>query len=123
MRLTAPAIQNFGEPLTLVCDVAVVRGITSGLTILWIDSRVNEVRRTDNPNGNLTGSSVVYRDHYFISALTSEDRYYCRAVINATSYPQLQDSIQLQLTCKPLYSSCNCMYIQCSYALALGLHS
>lgn len=97
VRLTAPAIQNYGEPLTLVCDVAVVRGITSGLTILWTSRRINEVR---SPIGNLTSSSVVYRDQYFIPSLTSEDPYYCRAVINVTSYPQLQDFIQLQLTCK-----------------------
>ena len=104
VRLTAPAIQNFGAPLTLSCDVTLVRGVTSGLTILWIsrspENVVNEVRRTDNPIGNVTGSLVVYRDQFYISALTNEDHYYCRAIINTTSQPQLEDSIQIQLTCK-----------------------
>ena len=100
--LTAPAVQNFGEPLTLTCDVTTVRGITSGLTITWSTSLGGEVRRVDNVTGNVVGSSVFYRDQLNISSVPGEDLYSCRAFINSTSQPQnaFSRSILLRLTCK-----------------------
>ena len=100
INLTAPAVQNFMESLTLTCEVTTVRGITSRVTIIWT-SLDNEVGRVENAIGNNSVDSlVVYRDQFFISALTSEDRYDCRAVINSTSQPQNVASIRLELTCK-----------------------
>ena len=99
----APAVLNFGEPLTLTCDVTTVRGITSGLIIIWSSQSLGEVRRVENVTGNVVDSSVFYRDQLNISSLTTDDTYTCRAFINSTSQqPQgaFSRSILIQLTCK-----------------------
>ena len=96
--MTASAVQNFEEPLTLTCDVTTVRGITGGLTITWSSSLDGEVRRVENVTGN--DGSVLYSDQLFISSLTSEDSYTCRAVINSALQPQDVASIRLELTCE-----------------------
>ena len=98
--LTAPAVQNFGEPLTLTCDVTTVRGITSGLTITWSSSLDGEVRRVENVTGNVVDSSVLYSDQLNISSLVSDDRYTCRAVINSQPLNAFTRSILLRLTCE-----------------------
>ena len=99
-ELTAPAVQNFGEPLTLTCDVTTVRGITSGLTITWSSSLGGEVRRVENVTGNVVDNSVLYSDQLFISSLTSEDSYTCRAVINSQPLNAFSRFILLRLTCE-----------------------
>ena len=98
--MTAPAVQNFGEPLTLTCDVTTVRGITSGLTITWSSFLDGEVRRVENVTGNVVDNSMLYSDQLFIPSLASEDTYTCRAVINSALQPQHVASIRLELTCE-----------------------
>ena len=98
--MTAPDVQNFGEPLTLTCDVTTVRGITSGVTITWSSSLDGEVKRVENVTDNVVDSLVLYSDQLFVSSLTSEDSYTCRAVINSALQPQDVASIRLELTCE-----------------------
>lgn len=108
INLTAPAVQNFMEPLTLTCEVTTVKGITSGMTITWT-SLDNEIRRVENAIGDSVDNSVVYRDQFFIS-LTSDGRYDCKAVINSTSQLQSTASIRLELTCKCMVQAHICMH-------------
>ena len=83
----------------LTCEVTTVRGITSAVIITWI-SVGNELRRVESTSGSIVGSSMVYNDQLYISELTSEDNYTCRAVINSTSQPQNEAFITVELTCE-----------------------
>ena len=98
-----PAIQNFEQQLTLTCDVTTVRGITSGLTIIWSEFGV-EVRRVQNAIGNVVGTSVSYTEQ----SLTHDSNFSCRAIINSASRPQDVTSIRIELTCKShIHSNCS----------------
>ena len=101
-NLTAPAVQNFGEPLTLTCEVTTLRGITSGVTIEWITSGFGEHRRVVNVTGSVVNNTVVYRDLYRIPRLTTEGFVRCQGIINTIpiSGPYNIDTIRLILTCK-----------------------
>ena len=98
VRITAPAIQNFGQPLTLTCVVTSVRGITSRVTITWL-ALGDKVRRVDNLIGNVIGASLSYRDQLNISSLSSDGSYTCRAIINSTMQVSSRNVIRLELTC------------------------
>ena len=103
-NLTAPAVQNFGEPLTLTCEVTTLRGITSGVTIEWITYGHGERRRVVNVTGSVVNNTVVYRDLYHIPRLTTEGFVRCQGIINTIPIPAAGpydiDTIRLILTCK-----------------------
>ena len=84
--MTATSNQTVGLPLTLVCDVTTVRGITSRVDIVW-SSNGTEVERVEGVNIiSITSSTAVYKDTYTISLLrTSDDDkvYQCEVVINS----------------------------------------
>ena len=97
----APAIQNFEQQLTLTCDVTTVRGITSGLTIIWSEFGV-EVSRVQNAISNVVETSVSYTEQ-----LTHDSNFSCRAIINSASRPQDVASVRIELTCKShIHSNC-----------------
>ena len=98
ITVTAPAIRNFGQPLTLTCVVTSVRGITSRPTITWL-ALGDEVRRVNDVIGNVIETSVSYRDQLNISSLTSDGSYTCRAVFNSTMQVSNRNIIRLELTC------------------------
>ena len=76
---------TIGDPLTLDCTVAAVRGISSSVDIIWTTGgRV--VRREDNITADIKDDNVIYTDSFEISSLSAIDNgreYQCTVVINA----------------------------------------
>ena len=112
-RIIAPQILNFGQPLTLTCEVTTVRGITSAVIITWRSFGI-EPRRVENASGIIVDGSVVYRDQLYISELTSENYYICRAVINSTSRPSYSAYYRVRFTCKYYYPYIHVMHTHVS---------
>ena len=98
--LIAPAVQYFGEPLTLTCEVTTMRGITSGVTIKWSTHGNGQHRIVENVNGSIINNTVVYRDLYHIPRLTTEDYFSCRGIINSIPQRSDTDFIILRAICK-----------------------
>ena len=86
VNLTITSNQTVGHPLTLVCDVATVRGITSRVDIVW-SSNGTEVERVEGVNiSSITNTTALYANNYTISLLrTSDDDkvYQCEVIINS----------------------------------------
>ena len=95
--------QNVGENLTLQCTVTTVRGITSGVDIVWRSGGA-VVQRMSNVTLELNtmSTSLVYSDTYTISPLTTSDdgsRFQCEVVINS-SPPVMASSDSGRVTVK-----------------------
>ena len=92
--------QIVGQSLTLECNVTTVKGITSRVDIVW-NSNDTELERMEGVNiSTTTDNSVVYRDIYTISQLTTTDNgtmYQCEVVINTSSPVMANYSVTLQL--------------------------
>ena len=106
-----------GQPLVLECNVIAVRGINSQVDIVWSNANSGkELLRSNNVNGSITNSStVLYRDYFNISQLTTDDNgitYQCEVIINADPPVRASDNITLHVIGKylcyiytlPLYS-------------------
>jgi len=94
VTVNASNTQIVGQSLTLQCSVTTVRGITSRLDIIWSsDGRLLE--RMEGVNvSSTTDNSVVYRDTYNISQLSTTDdgrEYQCEVVIS-TSLPVITNN-------------------------------
>ena len=86
--------QNVGKPLSLKCDVSIVRGITSDVYIAWT-ANGNEL---EPYNGNVTENTTAYVYYYDGERLTSNDNntmYQCQVTINNRS--QENDTITLHV--------------------------
>ena len=85
--LVVPDIQTVGQSLSLEFVMTTVRGISSSIDIIWTSDGV-DIRRTLGANISYsTSSSIVYRDFYNISLLTTAEEgrvYECKGVINTT---------------------------------------
>ena len=94
-----------GQPLTLECIATTVRGINSQVDIVWTNvNNGTEVGRTDNVNSSMTNISIVYRDYFNISQLTSIDsgvEYECKVIIINANL-SVTDSFTLDLIGKQL---------------------
>ena len=110
-----PKNQIVGQSLTLKCDITTVRGITSNVNLIWSSNGVN-IKRTEGINVNSrTSNSLLYKDSYNISQLSTDDEnrtYNCMAVIATPSPVKTTESVTLNVTSK-LYL---CIYM-CSYIL------
>ena len=92
--------QIVGQSLTLECNITTVRGVTSRVDIVWNSNdmeleRIEEVDITSTPE-----NSVVYRDIYTISQLTTTDNgtmYQCEVVINTSPPVMTNYSVTLHL--------------------------
>ena len=76
-----------GQSLTLQCEVTTVRGITSGVDIVWRSSNGTELDRTNDVSSTTMGNSLVYTDSYTISQLSTTDdgrMIHCQVVINGS---------------------------------------
>ena len=86
-RVYSHYMMEVGQSLTLVCRVITVRGINSEVSIVWSKINSGEVRRRSNISSFMTESySIVYRDYFNISQLTTDDNdvtYECTVMINA----------------------------------------
>jgi len=85
VAVTAPETRTVGDPLTLMCNVTAVRGITSDVVVIWRRDGA-EVERTEGVNVSYTtANSVVYTDTYTILLLRTTDdggEYQCEVIIN-----------------------------------------
>ena len=103
VSVTALNNQTVGQSLTLQCEVTTVRGITSGVDIVW--SSNGTVLRSINGATATMGNPLIYIDSYNISLLnTSHDGrvYECQAVINSSPSEMATDDITLDVIGKHL---------------------
>ena len=99
--ITAGGNHTVGNELILQCDVSVVRGVTSSVDMMWRDSNLTVLERTDDITLTLMGNSQVYTDSYTISQLSTTDNgreIQCEVVINANPPVLLNNSITLNIT-------------------------
>ena len=98
------------QPLSLICSITTVRGINSQVNITWIRGNDGEERTRENVNPSITMfSSVMYRDYFNISQLTTDENgetYTCEVMINANPPVMASDSYTLNVIGK------NCNYIR-----------
>ena len=100
--MTAPNTQTVGQSLTLQCEVTTVRGITSRVDIVWSSDDM-ELNRTDNISSTTVDNSLVYRDSYTISQLSTDDErrdYWCEAVMNSDPTVKNNTNVTLDVSGK-----------------------
>ena len=81
------------------CIVTAVRGITSGVDILW-SSDSGVLREINFTTAVMMNNSQVYTDSYTITQLSTSDNgkgYQCIAVINSSPLLMANDSITLDV--------------------------
>ena len=86
--------QNVGDPLSLKCDVSIVRGITSDVNITWIANG----NKLESYNGNVTENTTAYTYPYNGERLTLNDNntmYQCQVTIDNRS--QENDTLTLNV--------------------------
>ena len=100
VMLRMPGIPTVGQPFSMECIMTTARGITSAIDIIWTSDGV-EIKRTAGANISFsTDNSIVYRDYYNISLVTTaeDDKLYqCKGVINATPNLTAENNILLDL--------------------------
>ena len=99
VSVTAPNTQTVGQSLTLQCEVTAVRGITSGVDIVWSSGGV-ELQRMNNVSSIMMSNSLVYTNSYTISQLSTTDDsrvIQCEVVINTSPLVMASDTTKLDL--------------------------
>ena len=100
VMLVVPDIQIVGQSLSLEFVMTTVRGISSSIDIIWTRDGV-EIKRTTGANiTSSTSSSILYRDFYNISLLTTAEEgriYQCKGVISATPNLTAESSTTLDV--------------------------
>ena len=99
VSVTAPNTQTVGQSLTLQCGVTTMRGITSGVDIVW-SSGGTEFESMNGVSSTTMGNSLVYTDSYTISQLSTTDEgrvIQCEVVINVSPSVMASDSITLNV--------------------------
>ena len=102
--MTASNTQTVGQSLTLQCEVTTVRGITSRVDIVW-SSGGTELERMNDVSSTTMDNSLVYRDSYNISILTTSDddrAFQCEGIINVNPLVSAADDLSLDVTSKYL---------------------
>ena len=101
VSVTAPDTQTVGQSLTLQCEVTTVRGITSGVDIVWSDDDTTELQRMNGVSSTTMDNSLVYTDSYTISQLNTTDEgrmIQCEVVINASPPVTASNNTMLDVT-------------------------
>ena len=98
--LEALDTQTVGQSLSLECIVTTVRGISSSIDIIWTSDGV-EIKRTLGASiSSSTSNSILYRDFYNISLLTTAEEgrvYQCEGVIHTIPSLIAESSIILDV--------------------------
>ena len=99
VTVTAPNNQTVGQPLTLTCNAATVRGVTSRVDIVWSrgDNRLNRSNRITPTTMN---SLLLYTDTYTILPLSTDDddrEYECSVVIHTSPLTMFNNSVLLDV--------------------------
>ena len=100
-------IPTVGQPLSMECIMTTVRGITGMIDIIWSRDGVEVKRTTGASITSSSGSSIMYKDFYNISLVTTNEEekvYQCRGVINATLMLTAENNISLDLVGKYIYT-------------------
>ena len=104
--MTALNDQTVGQSLTLLCEVTIVRGITSRVDIVWSSNGI-VLRRINGIIATTMNNSLVYTDSYNISQLSTTDDgrvIQCEVVINASPPVMATDNITLNVMGMCIYS-------------------
>ena len=104
--MTALADQLVGQSLTLQCNVTTVRGITSGVEIVW-SSGGTELQRTNDSSPTILNNLAVYIDTYVIPMLNTSHNtreYQCTVLINANPPKNVSDNIRLNVNGKYVFN-------------------
>ena len=90
--------QHVGSPLSLRCVVTTVKGITSGVDIIW---KVNNTEIIERYDGNITEKRTSYVYYYNANTnLTVDDNntvYQCQVIINASPLISNADNLTLNI--------------------------
>ena len=100
-----PSVPIVGQPLALTCTATAVRGITSGVDIIWRNTDGAELNRTNNTLPTMMTTSPMYTDTYAILLLTTDDddvEYQCEVVINTSPPVMDNDTFRLDVTGKEI---------------------
>ena len=88
-----------GQPFALECVANTMRGINSQVDIVWsYNSR--EMKRNNVSASIINSSSLVYRDYFNISQLTTDDNggiYECKVIINTNPSVITTDCFTLRI--------------------------
>ena len=106
VTLRMPDIPTVGQPFFMECIMTTASGITSTIDIIWSRDDVEVTRTTGAVISSSSGNSVIYRDFYNISLVTTAEEhklYQCRGVINATPNLTAENNILLDLIGKQPY--------------------
>ena len=100
VMLKVPDVQAVGQSLLLECTVTTVRGIMSRIDVIWRSDGLEIKRIIGTTISSSTSSSVVYRDFYNISLLTTAEEgrvYQCEGVIHTTPSLITENNITLNV--------------------------
>ena len=100
--LSVPNDQTVGESVTLECSIFTVRGIKSTVDVKWRSDDI-ELERSINIKLNTTNNSMLFKDTYTISQLSTADEdktYQCEVSINTLSPVTGYDNVTLNVTGK-----------------------
>ena len=101
--VNAPNNQIVGQSLMVKCDITTVRGITSKVNVIWSSNGINLKRTESIRVSSMTSNSLLYKDSYTISQLSTADEnrnYQCMTVIAAPSPVKTTNSVTLNVTSK-----------------------
>ena len=102
VSVTAITSQTVGHPLTLICSVTTVRGITSRVNTVWSSNGV-DFRPIEANVSSITNDSVEYTAYYTIVQLNETDDsrvYQCKVEINGSLPITATSNITLNTTSK-----------------------
>ena len=100
VNVTTPNTQTVGQSLTLQCEVTTVRGISSIVDIVWSSDGM-ELDKTNSTTPTTMDNSLVYRDSYTISQLSTTDDgkvIQCKVVINTSPSVMADNNVTLDVT-------------------------
>ena len=101
VNITAISAQTVGQPLTLQCTIATVRGITSRVDIVW-SSNGSELKRIKGANVSfMSDSAVTYTAYYDALQLNTSDDgrlYHCEVFVNTSPPLMANGNITLDVT-------------------------
>ena len=95
-----PDILTAGQSLLLECIVTTVRGLSSSTDIIWNRDGVEIKRTLEASISSSTSSSILYRDFYNISLLTTAEEgrvYQCVGVVNTIPNLSSESSITIDV--------------------------
>ena len=108
--------QTVGRRLMLQCEVTTVRGITSGVDVVWSRDGAEVERITGLSVTSTTANTVVYSDSYnTLEPLRLNDTgtvFQCKVMINTNPPVMDNDNFTLEVTGKLNYYMCCILYIK-----------